>query len=374
MAILSKDTKKIRYGVIGQGYISQAAVLPAFDHARENSELVALFSSDTAKLKELGEKYKVPYTGTYEDYDRLLKQGVMDAIYIALPNNMHRDYTERAARAGVHVLCEKPMAVTEQDCEAMMAAARDGRVKLMIAYRLHFEEANMKAVEIVNSGQLGDARFFESVFSQQVKEGDIRLQKALGGGTLYDIGIYCINAARYLFQDEPIEALALSIRDSDSRFYEVDEMTSAVLRFPDDRLATFTCSFGAASVSSYRVVGTQGDLRLEPAYELADDLVHYLTLDGKTQEIRYRKRDQFAPELIYFSRCVLENQEPEPSGTEGLADVRVIRALLRSAELGGRPVQLGGFEKRRRPDLSQEIKRPPIKKPELVHAAPPSGK
>lgn len=374
MAILSKDTRKIRYGVIGQGYISQAAVLPAFDHARENSELVALFSSDTAKLKELGEKYKVPYTGTYEDYDRLLKQGVMDAIYIALPNNMHRDYTERAARAGVHVLCEKPMAVTEQDCEAMMAAAREAGVKLMIAYRLHFEEANMKAVEIVNSGQLGDARFFESVFSQQVKEGDIRLQKALGGGTLYDIGIYCINAARYLFQDEPIEALAISIRDSDSRFYEVDEMTSAVLRFPDDRLATFTCSFGAASVSSYRVVGTQGDLRLEPAYELADDLVHYLTLDGKTQEIRYRKRDQFAPELIYFSRCILENQEPEPSGTEGLADVRVIRALLRSAELGGRPVQLGGFEKRRRPDLSQEIKRPPIKKPELVHAAPPSGK
>jgi glucose-fructose oxidoreductase len=373
MGSASKGNRKIRYAVIGQGYISQAAVLPAFEHAAENSELVALFSEDPEKLKTLGEKYHVRYTGNYAEYDHLLASGRVDAVYIALPNNLHREYTERAARAGVHVLCEKPMAVTEEDCEAMIRATREAGVKLMTAYRLHFEEANLKAIECVRSGKLGEARFFDSVFSQQVKEGDFRLQQHLGGGTLYDIGVYCINAARCIFQDEPTQAIATVAKCDERRFREVPEMTSAILRFPGERLATFTCSFGAASVSSYRVVGTKGELRLEPAYELADELVQYLTVNGKTKEHKYRKRDQFAPELLYFSRCILEHLEPEPSGIEGLADVRVIRALLRSAE-SGQPVQLDKFEKRDRPDLSLKIKCPPVKMPKLIHASPPSGK
>jgi predicted dehydrogenase len=297
----------------------------------------------------------------------------VDAVFIALPNHLHRDYTVRAARAGVHVLCEKPMAVTERDCEAMIAEADRNGVKLMIAYRLHFEEANLRAVEIVQSGKLGEPRIFDAVFTMQVEDEDnIRLRKEAGGGTLYDIGIYCINAARYLFRAEPIEVFAWTANNGERRFREVEEMTTAVLRFPDERLASFTCSFGAADVSAYQIVGTQGDLRVDPAFEFAEALKHRLTLDGKTRERTFPKRDQFAPELLYFSDCIMRSEDPEPSGREGLADVRVIRALYRSAATG-RPVRLGPFEKRTRPELSQEIRRPPVRKPKLVKAETPSG-
>src|SRR5438132_399342 len=313
--------KKVRYAVVGLGYIAQIAVLPAFKHAR-NSELRALVSSDPKKLKELGRKYGVSNTYSYEDYAACLESGEVDAVYIALPNVMHREYAERAARAGIHVLCEKPMAITEHECESMIEAAQRNRVKLMIAYRLHFEEANLRAVDIVNSEKLGQPRIFNSVFSQQVKEGDIRLKKKLGGGTLYDMGIYCINAARYLFREEPVEVTAFTGRREDKRFQEVDEACSAVMRFPQDK--------------------------------------------------KFPKRDQFAPELIYFSNCALNDKDPGPSGLEGLADVRIIRALYRSAE-SGTPVKLDSFPLRKRPAPAQEITSPPIQKPKLVNAQSPSG-
>src|SRR5712691_11408184 len=348
------SAKRIRYAVVGLGYIAQVAVLPAFEHASENSELHALLSSDSKKLKELSKKYDVPSTYSYEEYDQCLESGEIDAVYIALPNNMHREYTERAARAGVHVLCEKPMAITEHDCESMIETVQKNNVKLMIAYRLHFEEANLSAIEIVKSGKLGQPRIFNSVFSQQVKEGDIRLQKKLGGGTLYDMGIYCINASRYLFREEPVEVSAFTGKSGDKRFREVDEACSAVMRFPQDKLATFTSSFGAASVSSYEVLGTRGTLRLDPAYEFAEPLRYELTVNEKKQTKKFPKRDQFAPELIYFSNCVLKDKDPEPSGLEGLADVRIIRALYRSAESGS-PVKLESFPLRKRPAPAQEI-------------------
>jgi len=355
---------KIRYAVVGLGHIAQVAVLPAFAHAR-NSELRALVSDDPIKRKKIAKKYNVERTFSYDQYDDCLNSGDIDAVYIALPNNLHREFTVRAARAGVHVLCEKPMAVTEEECQEMIQAAKSSRVKLMVAYRLHFEEANLRAIETVQSGNLGEARFFASNFSMQVKQGNIRLKRELGGGTLYDIGIYCINAARSLFRAEPSEVFAFSVGDNDKRFREVDEMTSAMLRFPGDRLATFTCSFGAAEMSAYTVVGTKGELRVEPAYEYIGDLKHRLTIDGKTRERTFPRRDQFAPELIYFSECITKGLDPEPSGTEGLADVRVIRGLYRSAEVG-RPLKLDSFSRRERPSLEQEIRRPPVKKPELV--------
>jgi predicted dehydrogenase len=369
----SGKKRKIRYAVVGQGYISQIAVLPAFAHARKNSELAALVSDDPVKLKKLGKKYHVRHFYSYDEYDDCLTSGEIDAVYIALPNSMHREYTERAARAGVHILCEKPMAVTEEDCEAMIRAASASEVKLMIAYRLHFEAANLKAAQIVRSGRLGDPRIFNSVFTMQVEKGNIRLKKDLGGGPLYDIGIYCINAARYLFQDEPVEVCGFSANNGEERFQEVDEMTAAILRFPNERLATFTCSFGAADVSAYEIVGTKGRLRVEPAYEHSGALKHELTRDGKLRRQTFPKRDQFAPELLYFSECIIEDKDPEPSGIEGLADVRIIRALYRSASIG-ELVKLGDFEKSDRPGPEQEIRRPPLREPDLVHATSPSGR
>ena len=358
--------RQIRYAVVGLGHIAQVAVLPAFGNARRNSKLVALVSGDPVKREQLGKKYGVEKTYAYGQYDECLKS--VDAVYIATPNSTHCEYAVRAAKAGVHVLVEKPMAVTEEECERMTRAAREAGVKLMVAYRLHFERANLEAGEIARSGRIGEPRLFNSTFCTPVVPGNIRVRRDVGGGVLYDIGIYCINAARALFRDEPTEVQATTCGILD----EVEESVSAILRFPNERVAAFTASFGAAKVSEYRLAGTKGDLALEPAYDYARPLKHRLTLDGEARERRFAKRDQFAPELLYFSDCVLQNGTPEPGGDEGLADVRIIRALYRSAE-SGRPVSLPPFAKRERPSLEQEIRRPPVEKPEVIHAAAPSG-
>jgi predicted dehydrogenase len=360
--------KQVRYAVVGLGHIAQMAVLPAFGNARRNSRLAALVSGDPVKRDQLSKQYRVERTYSYEQYDEMLKSGEVDAVYIALPNSLHAEYAIRAAQAGVHVLVEKPMAVTEEQCEHMAQAARDAGVKLMVAYRLHFERANLEAIEVARSGRIGEPRLFNSSFSMHVVPGNIRVQRAMGGGTLYDIGIYCINAARGLFREEPIEVRAMAA----GTIGEVEESITAELRFPGERLASFLCSFGGADVSAYRIIGTKGDLALEPAYEYAMALQHRLTLGGERKERRFAKRDQFAPELLYFSDCVLKNHQPEPGAQEGLADIRVIRALYHSAQ-SGQPVELGPYEKRERQSLEQEIRRPPIDKPRTVHTQAPSG-
>jgi predicted dehydrogenase len=263
------------------------------------------------------------------------------------------------------------MAVTAEECRQMITAATRARVKLMVAYRLHFEEANMTAVDLLRSNKLGDVRLFNSVFTMQVRPGNIRVKRQYGGGTLYDIGVYCINAARYLFGAEPVEVSAFAVSGADRRFKEVDEMTGALLRFPKNRLASFVCSFGATDVSAYEVVGTKGRLRLDPAYEYVGELKQHVTIDGKTRERSFPMRDQFAPELLYFSECILTGQDPEPSGEEGLNDIRIIEALYRSADIG-RPVTLKGLATRLRSASEQIVKRPPVKKPPLVHVQSPS--
>ena len=362
-----KSGHKIRYAVVGLGHIGQAAVLPAFAHASQNSSLTALVSDTPTKLRQLGRRYKVEHTYSYKEYDDCLDSGLIDAVYIALPNSMHAEYANRAAQAGIHVLCEKPMAVTEKECLAMIRTAQRHQVKLMIAYRLHFEAANLKAIELVKSRKLGDARFFHSAFALQVRRGNIRTKAELGGGTLYDLGIYCINAARYIFRDEPVEVFAYSAAREDPRFKNIDEMTAGVLRFSHDRLACFTSSFGAADVASYEVVGTKGSVRLDPAYEYAFPLKLYVTIDGKTRSQTFPKRDQFAPELLYFSDCILHDREPEPSGLDGLADVRIIEALYHSAR-AGKPIKVPPIHVKKQPDLKQEKRRPPVSEPELVQA------
>ena len=357
----------VRYAVVGVGHIAQAAVLPAFKHAAANSQLVALVSGDEAKLHALAKKYRLDCICGYQHYDQLLRSGTIDAVYLALPNHMHCEFAVRAAEAGVHVLCEKPMAVTESECQQMLDAATGSDIRLMIAYRLHFEKANLKALELVQSGVLGTPRFFQSTFSMQVKPDNIRVHRDMGGGPLYDIGIYCINAARTLFRAEPIEASCFIANNGEDRFAEIEEMASVVLRFPEQRLASFTCSFGGAAVSSYRIVGTRGDLLVEPAYDYAMKLAHQLSVDGKRGKQVFAKRDQFAPQLLHFSDCIRERREPGPSGKTGLADVRIIEALLRSASVGA-PIPLDPVEQDAYPDPGQEVHRPAVAKPPIIHA------
>jgi len=217
----------------------------------------------------------------------------------------------------------------------MIEAAEIAGVKLMTAYRLHNEEANLRAIEIVRSGKIGEPRFFSSTFSFQLRDpNNIRFKAVRGGGTLYDIGVYCINAARYIFDEDPLEALAMTANNGEDRFKETEEMTGALLRFPRDRLASIICSFGAGDSGEYQVVGTKGSLKVKPAYEYAVGLGYTLTVNGKEQKKSFPKRDQFAAEIIYFSNCILNASAIEPSGWEGLADVRIVEALYESVKTG----------------------------------------
>ena len=362
--------QRLRIAVIGQGHFAQHAVLPAIDQL-EDVELAALVSGSDHKLKELGDMYGVTTLAHYDELDALLASRKVDAVYIAVPNDMHAEMTLIAARHGVHVLCEKPMAPTEAECMQMIRACEIRRVKLMIAYRLHFQAANLVAIEIARGGELGDPRIFNSTFTYQVRDGNTRVQPRRGAGPLYDIGIYCVNAARYLFRSEPAEVLAMKLAGRDHRFASVDEAYAVTMRFPHERVAQFTCSYGATDRAHYELIGTEGLLTLDNAYEYTADMT--MCVQGKhgVKTRTFERRDQIAGEVEYFARCIRDNVDPEPSGWEGLADVRILQAIHQSARFG-RAVPIEPILQPKRPYLGQEIAVDPHPEPRLVDVEQPT--
>ncbi len=372
---MNNKRKEIRYAVIGLGHIAQVAVLPAFRHAKKNSRLVALVSGDPKKRKKISEQYQIENVFSYDQYEQLLDSGLIDAVYICLPNHMHFNYAKMALEKGIHVLSEKPLAPSVEECAELVQLAKRNKLKFMTAYRLHFEPANLKAIEFAKSKKLGELRYFNSIFSFMIKDPDnIRLKNSTGGGTLWDIGIYCLNAARGLFQAEPIEVMAMTTAKKDKKFSEVEEMAGVVMKFPENRMANFVVSFGSEAVANFNLFGTKGSLSLENAYEYEE----VRTLKVKTQKgerrFKFGKVDQFAPEIMYFSDCILKNKNVEPSGVEGLADVIVIQALYESAATGKTIVipPLSEIEKKQKPNHRQKFKVPPVQKVEPVGVRSPS--
>jgi predicted dehydrogenase len=361
-----KTKEPLRMAVVGLGHFAQVAVLPGIQQL-SSVELTALVSGSTTKLDELGDKYGVSERRSYAELDQLLASGAVDAVYIVTPNDLHAPLAIRAAEHGVHVLCEKPLAPTVAECADVIRACERSGVKLMVGYRLHFEAGNLHAIELVQSGQIGEPRVFNSTFTMQVREDNIRTEPRPGAGPLFDIGVYCINAARYLLREEPVEVSATIVRrPDDPRFAHVEEAVAATLRFPSGVLASFVVSFGAASRASYEVVGTTGAVQVENAYEYAEAMTVRHLVDGeKPKQRRFGRRDQIAAEIEHFARCVRRGEDPEPSGWEGLADVRVIAAIHQAASLG-QQVALPAFDRDQRPGREQEIEVPPHGEPRTV--------
>ena len=363
------DGRKVRYAVVGAGWIAQEDFMPGVAKTG-NSVMTALVTGDAKKGRELSEKYEIEHVCGYDGFDALLKSGEIDAIYLATPNTMHRDFTIRALAAGIHVLCEKPMAPTIDDCRAMIEAGQKSGAKLMIAYRLHFEEATLEAIEAVRSGKLGQARFFSSIFTQQVEPSNHRTEGDKWAGPLPDMGPYPINAVRNLFGAEPIEAFGRTASaKGDARFTEVPEMVNVWLRFPGERTAQFTISYGSEAVSEYRVSGTEGDLMMTPGFTWEKGQTLAVTVKGRKDEKTYDKVDQFAGETKYFSDCVLDNREPEPDGEEGLCDVCVIKAIEKSIA-SGKVEAVEKIARAKRPTREQVQKLPVSEPPKLVDAKP----
>ncbi len=364
---------QVRYAVVGAGWISQAAFMPgvAQNLAKSgNSTMTAIVTADQQKAEALGVRYGIERTYHYDAYRAALDSKGFEAIYLALPNDQHRQFAVPALEAGIHVLLEKPMATSEEDCRAIEAAARSSGAKLMIAYRLHFDPATLEAIRIEQSGALGRVWLFTSTFAQPVAKTNHRASHGFWAGPVADMGPYPINAVRNLFRAEPIEVMAWSTKHEHLGF-NFDDTVAVQLRFPGNRIAQFTVAYGLNTINEYRIAGDKGNLLVNKGYAFPGPITHTLTL-GETQTTRtFPISDQFGAETHYFSDCILNDRDPEPDGEEGRLDVRVITAI-EQALLTGKPQQLAPFHRAKHPIPDQAIELPAIALPPLVNAHAPT--
>jgi predicted dehydrogenase len=339
IAARSQDQqRKIGYCIVGLGRISMQHFMPACKMS-QRAQVTALVSGHRDKAEKMAAEYNVPVKNifSYENYDEIADNKDIDAVYIALPNSMHAEYTIRAANAGKHVLCEKPMATSVRDSEAMIAACKAAEKKLMVAYRCQYEPTNLRAMQLIRDGKLGQIQAIESAFGFSEKKGEWRLNRKLaGGGPLMDVGIYSLNACRYLTGEEPdhIEGYS-SVIDKDGRFDQVEENVSWTMKFPSGVLASCNTTYGANMPGFYRVHGTKGILHVEPAFSY-EGLHLKAEIEGEPaigEPNSDRDPSQFLHEADHFSECILENKEPKTSGAEGLRDMQLIAKIYRSAGL-----------------------------------------
>jgi predicted dehydrogenase len=340
------DSERVGFAIAGLGRLALEEVLPAFGETLK-AKPVALVSGTPDKAKAVAAQYGIPESAvySYEDMGRLRENAGVGAVYVITPNGLHLRDVTAAAGAGKHVLCEKPMAVSSAEAEAMVAACRQAKVKLMIAYRVQYEPFNREAMRLLRSGDYGAARIIEASNTQVQGTGDQwRFRKALaGGGSLPDIGLYCLNTARAYTGEEPVEVFARIFNPpGDERYREVEETIAFTLRFPSGILANCAASYGAHEAKDFRLRCERATIDVPNAfayrgqglrlYQRRDDA------EGIT-EVKLTPKNQFALEIDHFATCILEDRDPHTPGEEGLQDHRLMEALYRSAATG-QPVAL----------------------------------
>jgi len=329
--------KKLGWAIVGLGSLSINQILPAFAKC-EKSKVVAFVSGHPDKANKLALRYGVDKKNiyNYQNYDSIKDNPDVDVIYIVLPNGMHAEYTVRGLQAGKHVLCEKPMANTPAECQQMVDAGRKADRKLMIAYRCRYEPFNREAIRIAQSGDLGPTQMI--LADAGFKAGDPsqwRLNKQLaGGGSMMDIGIYALNATRYLTGQEPAEVNAMIYSTpGDPRFKEVEEHVNFQLRFPSGILANCSSSYGYFHQSHFRVMGTEARLCLDPATWYSG-LRMWIERDNTIEQKDLPEVDHFATEMDHMSDCVMQNKQPLTPGEEGLRDLTIIAGIYEAARSG----------------------------------------
>ena len=327
-------SKPVGYAVVGLGSIAEDAVLPAFRKSKK-SRVVALVSHDIDRAKAMGKKFGVKDCYAYENYDRCLSQPGVDAVFIASVNGAHAEQTIRAAAAGKHVLCEKPMANSVADCHRMVEACRTNQVRLMIAYRKYSEPGNVALKKLVTSGKLGRLRHIFSTYTEivdPVKARRWQLNPQLaGGGSLMDIGIYCVNTMRWLAGSSPIEATAHAWTDDPKRFSGVEDSITFRLTHPEGLVCQGTSSYSAMAASFVQVHGEKGWAALNPAFAFDEERRFFGKIKGNWFEQKFKAIDEFVLELDAFADSICRGRDPVPDGMEGLRDMATIEAIYRSA-------------------------------------------
>jgi len=327
--------RKLGYAMVGLGSYATNQIMPQFKDCA-SSKLVALVSGTPEKLHRYGAQYGVPAKNryAYADFDRIRDNPDIDIVYVTLPNSMHRAYSVRASQAGKHVMCEKPMAISSAECAEMIAAAQSAGKKLMIGYRSHFEPYNRHAIDLARRGFVGRTKIITAEHGFTAQPGQWRLDRAMsGGGSMMDIGIYSLNAARYLTGEEPVAVTAIESTDhSDPRFRSVEDRVDFILRFPSGVLANCVSSYSSGH-NGYRVIGGEGWIDLEPATSYEGQKMR-INKDGATHPVVLPPFNMFVAQLDHLSQCAMTGAEPIVSGEEGLRDLVLIEAIYRSMREG----------------------------------------
>ena len=346
------DSEKIGFAVVGLGKLSQGQIIPGLKTAK-GAKLSALVSGHPDKARRIAAEQGLPADAiySYDDYDRIAKDPRIQVVYIVLPNSMHAEYTIRALKAGKHVLCEKPMATSIADCEAMIATAKAANRKLMIAYRCHYEPLNLEVMRRMRSGTLGKPRMVVTNMGRQADLSEPsdawRLDMAMsGGGALADMGVYGVNASRYILAEEPVEVRAWAQTDrSDPRFKTTEDVIAWQFRFPSGAISNGSTSFSYQGTMAYQVLCEHGKMTAEPGAFYGGN---HLTIDGVKgeREPKIREIDQFAREMDWMADVVRGKAPLVSPGEEGLQDMRLMQAILESVAKGGAPVRTNWGYKR----------------------------
>ena len=334
--------KRIGFALVGLGSLTLAELLPAFG-ACKFAKPVALVSGSPDKAKKVALQYGIAEKNiyNYQNYDQIKNNPEIDAVYIVLPNSMHEEFTVRAAKAGKHVLCEKPMANSADQCRRMIKACKDAGKKLMIAYRIQYEPHNRLVMKWAREKHFGTVKMIDMVNTQNIGDpSQWRLKKALaGGGSLPDIGLYCLNTARFILGEEP-EMVNASIFSTpgDPRFKEVEETVLWQMKFPGGAMVNAATSYGTHKSRRYRCHADNGGwFGLDPAFDY-----HRLQMEASQaqgdlevkQSPDMGEENQFALEIDHMAQCIMENKQPYTPGEEGLQDQIIMEAIYESARSG----------------------------------------
>ncbi|MBN3882084.1 MAG: Gfo/Idh/MocA family oxidoreductase [Nostoc sp.] len=337
--------RRLGFAIVGLGRLTLEEIMPAFAECKL-AKPTALVSGDAAKANLVAQQYgiKPQSVYNYQNYDNLRNNPDVDVIYIVLPNSMHREYTVRGAKAGKHILCEKPMATTVEDAQQMIDACKQADRKLMIAYRCQYEPHHRAMIQMIRSKELGAIKVIQADNGQN-QGGDLnqwRLKRALaGGGSLPDVGIYCLNATRYLTGEEPIAISAqIFSTPGDPRFKEVEENVTFQLRFPSGILGICSTSYGFHEARRFRVFGSDAWAQLDPGFSY-NGLRMMISRKSPTNsmaenvsEVRIGEKNQFALEIDHMADCVIQNKQPHTPGEEGLQDQKLIALIYEAAQTG----------------------------------------
>jgi predicted dehydrogenase len=335
--------KKLGFAIVGLGRFGAGQLLRSLPGC-QSAYPAALVSGKPDKAKDLAQKYGVKESSiyNYENFDRVAENADVDVVYVVLPNSMHHEFTIRAAKAGKHVICEKPMANTVKECEEMIAACKAANKKLMIGYRLRYEPTHMRAIEMCRNKELGALRVIESVHSFNIGPNEWRTDKKLaGGGPVMDLGVYCINACRYLSGEEPTHVSAMTYQPKDDpRFTTTEAQMVFNMKFASGLLTYCSTSYAHHSAGRYHVLSEKAEMTMNPAFSYGGLKLNVRGRGVKEGDIELPQINQFAAEMDHFAECVRDGKPVRTPGEEGLADLKVIEALYQSAE-SGQTVALG---------------------------------